>query len=200
MRDLLPSAYELSLSAPTNVSPREAPLHDQRRLGIWQSLCRIQIPTDGRENPLDGVIDKLTSHQDAFDTLTCGPGKSVRRAVEYWDDEILESMLQLSLHVQHDHTGLSLDYSVGLSRTEWSGMVYNGKDAWVAALDELINRRSDRAYYHVRNRMAADYGEQAVFAEEAQWGAQWGSKLLRKKEKEEITVEDVGTLMRDVEM
>ena len=64
-------------------------------------------------------------------------------------------------------------------------MVAEDKSLWVEALDELVKRRSVRAYCHVRNRMFAGYGEEAAVAEEANWSAGWGGNQLRQQERDD---------------
>ena len=78
-------------------------------------------------------------------------------------------------------------YDVELSQNEWDEIVRGeselggvGEDCrWVKALEELITRSSDRAYYHVRNRLAADYGEEVAVEEEASWVSEWAGTSVR---------------------
>lgn len=85
-----------------------------------------------------------------------------------------------------------------LSRHEWKQLRVNRSREWVVALDELITRNSDRAYYHVRNRLVCDYGEELAVEEEALWSTRWGGTLLREAERAATTVDDINQLMDNI--
>lgn len=184
VRGLLPVDHELSLKPPANIDRREAPLHDQRRVGVFQSICRIQLETENRENPNEGFPDMLITLHNAFESLTCGPGTSYLGAVKFYDDELGEEVIRLCLHVSLEQEAEGHDYDFELSQAQWQRTVEEGGCLWVDALDELMTRRSDRAYYHVRNRVAGCYGEDVAVAEEALWSSQWGGSRLRRLERE----------------
>jgi len=121
----------------------------------------------------------------------------------------------LLIFVQYYEAGpysrYSYRYDVELSQNEWEGIVRGESELegigegcrWVQALEELITRSSDRAYYHVRNRLAADYSAEAAAEEEASWGEQWGGMKLRGeevKEEKRAMVDEIGLLMRECEL
>ena len=107
-------------------------------------------------------------------------------------------MVRLCLHVSllHDVEDHSYDFEV--SREQWQKTIDEGGSLWVEALDELMTRRSDRAYYHVRNRLGCDYGEEAARTEEARWSEEWGGNRLRQEERDDATVEDIDQMMEVV--
>jgi len=107
-------------------------------------------------------------------------------------------MVRLCLHVSllHDVEDHSYDFEV--SREQWQKTVDEGGSLWVEALDELITRRSDRAYYSVRNKIAGDYGEDVAMAEEATWSEGWGDNRLRQQERDDTTVDDIDQMMEVV--
>jgi hypothetical protein len=195
---LLPSGIEPLIKPPAGFDHREAPPHDQRRAGVFQSACRIHIPTESRDNPIDGFPDMLVSQHSAFDSMTCGPGTSLLEAVTFHDDGYEGEIIRLCLHVSLKQDVEDHDYTFEFSREKWQKMVDEGGSLWAKALDELITRRSDRAYYHVRNRLACDYGEDFALAEEAKWSAGWGGNRLRRKERNDTTVEDIDQMMEAV--
>ena len=198
VRSLLPSGVEPLLKPPAELDHREAPPHDQRRAGVFQSACHIFIPTDERDNSCDGFPDMLVSQHSAFNSLTCGPGTSKLEAVTFYDEGYEREVLRLCLHVSLAQDVEDHDYTFELSREQWRKMVDEGGCLWVEALDELLTRRSDRAYYHVRNRLAGDYGEDVAMAEEAEWSAGWGGNRLRREERDDTTVEDIDQMMEAV--
>ena len=51
--------------------------------------------------------------------------------------------------------------------------------AWVSLLNHLIERRSAKAYYHVRSQLVVAYGEEAANTEEASWESTWHSSPTR---------------------
>lgn len=89
-------------------------------------------------------------------------------------------------------------YHFELPRDEWKQVHASKYGAWVDALNELMTRSSDRAYYHVPNRLACDFGEEVTMEEEALWSDQWGSTVLREAERAETTVEDIGKVLEDI--
>ena len=198
VRGLLPPDTEPLLTPPAKLDSREAPPHDQRRAGVFQSTCRIHIPTERRDNACDGFIDDLVSLHCAFQSMTCGPGTSHLAAVAFYDDGHEGEVIRLSLHVALKNDVDDHSFTFEILRDKWQRMVDEGESSWVQALDELMTRSSDRAYYHVRNRIAADYGEEAAMAEEAVWGAGWGGTRLRQQERDDTTVEDIDQMMEGV--
>jgi hypothetical protein len=198
VRGLLPSGVEPLLKPPARLDCREALPYDQRRAGVYQSACRVHLSTERRDNPIDGFPDMLISQHSAFDSMTCGPGTSLLEAVTFYDDGYEEEVIRLCLHVSLKQDAEDHDYTFELSRKQWQKMVDEGGRLWVEALDELMMRRSDRAYYHVRNRISSDYGEGVAMAEEAKWSAGWGGHRLRKEERDDTTVEDIDQMMEVV--
>lgn len=200
VRGLLPHSIEPTLKPPANLDSREAPPDDQRRAGVFQSACRIHLNTSNRESSIAGFPDMLVSQHTAFESLTCGPGNSLLQAVTFFDAGMGVEYIRLALHTSLEQESEEHDYDFELSRAQWQKMVEEGGSLWVEALDELMTRRSDRGYYHVRNRLACDYGWDAAHAEEATWGAGWGGSRLRQLERDETTVEDIDWLMEAVEL
>ena len=66
VRGLLLHGIEPLLKPPAELGSRQAPPHDQRRAGVFQSTCRIHIPLEERDNPCDGFPDMLVSQHSAF--------------------------------------------------------------------------------------------------------------------------------------
>ena len=195
---LLPSGIEPLIKPPVELDRREAPSDDQRRTGVFQSACRIQISTESRDNPVDGFPDMLVSQHSAFDSMIRGPGTSLLEAVTFYGDGYEGEIIRLCLHVSLKQNVEDHDYTFEFSREKWQKMVDEGGSLWVEALDELITRRSDRAYYHVRNRLACDYGEDFAIAEEAKCSAGCGGNRLRREERDDTTVEDIDRMMEGV--
>lgn len=200
VRGLLPKDFVLSLKPPANLKDREAPPHDQRRMGVYQSACRLHLATKRRENPNEGFSDMFISQHNAFESLTCGPGESHLEAVSFYDSELEEEVIRLSLRVSLRQDADEHHYDFELSPKQWQQLVDEGDSPWVAALEELMTRRSHRAYYHVRNRIACDYGWDDAVAEENVWREGWGSDHLRQLERESTTLEDINQMMEMVEL
>ena len=201
VRGLLPPDTEPLLTPPVKLGDREAPPHDQRRAGVYQSTCRIHIPIEERHNGSDSFPeDELIPQFTAFQNMARGPGTSRLSAVAFYDKELLREFVRLDLHISLKKEAKPRHYDFELSCKDWERMVVEDESLWVKALDELMTRRSVRAYYHVRNRIAADYGEEAAVAEEAMWGAGWGGTALRKQEIAATTVADVDKLFEGVEL
>ena len=199
VRDLLPPDTEPLLQPPAKLGSREAPPHDQRRAGVFQSTCRIHIPIEERENVCDGFSDMFICQHVAFQSMSCGPGTSRLEAVTFHDDGYEGEVVRLFLHVSLTKDVEDHHYTFEILREKWQKMVDEDEDSWVKALDELMTRRSDRAYYHVRNRIAADYGEDVAVAEEAVWGTRWGGTQLRQEEKAATTVSDINKMLERIE-
>jgi hypothetical protein len=199
VRGLLPPDTEPLLTPPVKLDSREAPPHDQRRAGVFQSTCRVHIPIQKRENVCDGFQDSFVSQHNAFKSMSCGPGTSRLEAVVFHDDGYEGEVVRLSLHISLKRDSEDHYYTFEILREKWRKMVDEDEDSWVRALDKLMTRRSDRAYYHVRNRIAADYGEEAAVAEEAKWGAGWGGTLLRQQERAATTVGDIDKMLEGIE-
>lgn len=175
------------LDPPAALATHEAPPHDQQRAGVTQSICRLclAISKHGPNNALRLDYDRRSARSKmAFGHLAYGPATSLLRAVAYHDGELGEDRLRLLFFVQYydaDPCGrYAYRYDVEISQNEWNQLVRGeselagvGEDCkWVKALDELITRSSDRAYYHVRNRLVADYGEEGTVEGVASWGAE----------------------------
>lgn len=200
VRGLLPPDTEPLIDPPVELGRREAPPHDQTRAGVSQSTCRIHIPTEPRDNACDGCSDELVSMHSGFQSMSCGPGKSHLQVAVFYDDGYERDVLRLSLHVSLNHDDANHHYTFEIYREKWQEWVDESESLWVKALDELMTRRSDRAYYHVRNRIAADYGQEAAVAEEAKWGAGWGGTRLRQEENDATTVGDIDKMFEGVEL
>lgn len=200
VKGLLPPGHQPVLKRPANLSQRDAPPHDQRRLGISQSACYLSYSTQGEKNPNDGHLDILISLNNAFASLTSSPGKSVLEAAVFFDGEMGHEMIRLCLHSSFKHDEEPHDYDFELSRDDWSKMVQEREWTWVDALDELITRRTDCAYYHVRNRLICDFGEEVSVGEEATWSAGWGSTKARQVERAETTVDDLDRLLEGIDL
>ena len=214
---LTPNSKQIPhLDPPAALSTREAPPHDQRRAGVTQSLCRLCLKiTEYGPNPHRLNYDSSARSKLAFGHLAYGPATSLLRAVAYHDGDIGEDRLRLLFFVQYytaDPCGRNAyRYDVELSQNQWDALVRGdselkgvGEDCkWVKALDELITRSINRAYYHVRNRLVADYGVEAAVEEEASWGAEWGGIKTRIEEVEDekrLEVEELGCLMGQCEL
>jgi hypothetical protein len=200
VRGLLPPDTEPLIEPPIELGRCEAPPHDQTRAGVSQSTCRIHIPTETRDNACDGFPDELVSMHSGFQSMSCGPGKSQLAAVIFYDHGYERDIIRLCLNVSLKHDDSNHYYTFEVYREQWQKIVDESESLWAKALDELMMRRSDRAYYHVRNRIAADYGHEAAVAEEAKWGAGWGGTRLRKEEIDATTVDDVDKLFEGVEL
>lgn len=198
VRRLLPPHFEPSLEPPANLDRREAPPHDQCRAGVYQSVCRIYFATENRKNPNAGFDDWWYTLHSAFESLTYGPGTSKLEAVSFRDHEMDEDVIRVCLHTSLDQEAESHSYDFEFTGEQWKRMVEKKESSWVDALDELITRRSDLAYYHVRNRVACDYGQDFAVAEEALWSARWGGNRLRQLERDQTTVEDISQSMEAV--
>ena len=212
------------LEPPTNVQTREAPPHDQRRLGITQSACYLcHKITEFGPNPLRGEAYDSTSRRKLafFAHLAYGPARSLLRAVAFHDARRNRNAMRLSFCVWYgdiDGCGReSYTYDVEVLQSRWDGLVRGAGESesenslaglgsntrWIPALDELVTRSSDRAYYHVRNRLVADHGEEAAGEEEASWVEEWAGISVREDEVEEEErerVEEIGELMEGVEL
>lgn len=204
------------LDPPAGFETREAPPHDQLRQGISQSVCCLcHKITDFGPNTLREKHDGAVCRTLAFGHLSYGPARSLLRAVAHHDGNLDQDMMKLNLIVQYydsDYCGRdSYQYDVELTQNEWDQLVRGDSDLegvgddsqWVKALDELITRASDRAYYHVRNRLVEDYGEEAAIEEDASWGSEWAGTSVRCEEVEEekrAAVDEIGKLMMDVEL
>jgi hypothetical protein len=132
--------------------------------------------------------------------MTYGAGKSHLAAVVFYDEGYERDVIRIALRVSLKKDVWSHDYTFELLREQWQKMLEEDKSLWVKALDEIMTRRSDRAYYHVRNRIAADYGEEAVVAEEAKWGARWGGTHLRQQERKDTTIGDIDRAMEGMDL
>jgi hypothetical protein len=132
--------------------------------------------------------------------MACGSGTSHLSAVYFHDKDLEGEFMRLDLHVSLKKEVGVRHYDCELSREQWQKTVAEDESLWVKALDELMTRRSVRAYYHVRNRIAADYGQEAAVVEEARWGAGWGGTRLRQEEIDATTVGDVDRLFKGVEL
>jgi hypothetical protein len=194
VRDLIdPSNYTPLLTPPANLNLREAPREDQRKVGVFQSACRIHLQKTENHKPPNR--NTWTSLQDAFRILTCGPGHSRLQAVAFYDPGLEKEMVRVFLHISLKQDANALGYDYEFTLKEWQHIVDEGGCSVVHALDEIMTRRSDRAYYHVRNRLACDYGWEFAKAEEARWIAQWGRNRLRQLEREETVMEDIDKSM-----
>ena len=201
VRGLLPPDTEPLLTPPVELGNREAPPHDQTRAGVFQSTCRIHIPIEEQYNGSDSFPeDELIPQFTAFQNMTRGPGTSRLSAVTFYDNDFHQEFVRLDLHVSLKRETSPRHYDFELSLKQWRKMVDEDESLWVKALDELITRRSVRAYYHVQNRMAADYGEEAAVAEEAKWGAGWVGTQLREQERNATTIDDLNKMVEGVDL
>jgi hypothetical protein len=218
--ELLSNSHQVPhLDPPASLETREAPPHDQRRAGVTQSVCRLcHKITEYGPNPHRENYDWAARRKLAFGHLAYGPAKSLLRAVAFHDGDLGEDRLRLLFYVQYYEAAgprgrYSYRYDVELSQNQWDAIVRGeselegvggGEDCkWVKALEELITRSSDRAYHHVRNRLAADYSPEAAAEEEASWGEEWGGMRLRGEEVEDekrAMVDEIGLLMRECEL
>ena len=105
----------------------------------------------------------------------------------------------MSLRTLFKDEAEELRYDVEISPTHWQQLVEEGA-LWVTGLDELMNRRTHRAYYHVRNRLVRDYGCDDATAEENRWCERWGSDRLRQLERESTTMEEINQTMEMMEL
>lgn len=136
--------------------------------------------------------------EGAFETVTRGPGKSCLDAIVYHHERTKRDLLRLRLEVnleQDDRSPRVYEFCVCPNR--WQNMVNQSGWAWTQNLNELITRSTDRAYYHVHNRLTCDFGEEFAVGEEARWGAGWGMRSLREQERRETTVDDISKLLED---
>jgi hypothetical protein len=192
-----PPDYTPLLNPPANLNRREASPDDQTRLGVYQSSCRIHLDTKNRKIPSRHT---LTSLQDTFKILTCGPGHSYLQAVAFYDPGMEKEFVRVSLHITFKQDANAHDYDFEFTLKEWQHIVNEGGCSCVRALDEIMTRSSDRAYYHVRNRLACDYGWEFAKSEEARWSAQWGGNRLRQAEREETAMEEIDKSMEAMEL
>jgi hypothetical protein len=198
---VLPPDTEPLLAPPVELSNRQAPPHDQTRAGVSQSRCRIHIPVEEPQDGSDGFPeDELVPQFSAFQNMTRGPGTSHLSAVAFYDKELRRDFVRVDLHISLKKEIKPRHYDFELFFKDWEQMVLEDQCAWVKALDELMTRRSVRAYYHVRNRIVADYGQEAAVAEEARWCAGWGGTALRQEEIDATTVGDVYKLFEGIEL
>jgi hypothetical protein len=191
--DFLPSDCTPLLMPPVSLNLREAPPEDRRKLNVFQSSCRIHLQKiEDRKPP---KTHAWTSLQDAFRILTCGPGHSHLQAVAFYDPEMEKQMVRVFLHITLKQDANAYSYDFEFTLKEWQHIVNEGGCSCVNALDKIMTRRTDRAYYHVRNRLACDYGWEFAKAEEARWIAQWGGNRLRELEREDTSMEEIDKSM-----
>lgn len=197
--EILPQDTEPLLTPPVGLGNRQAPPHDQTRAGVYQSKCLIHIPIEERANasfPEDSLLPQFA----AFENMARGYGNSYLGAVHFYDKELLGEYLRLELEIYIKKEHRVRHYDFELTRAEWEKKVIEDQSPWVKALDDLMTRRTDRAYYHVHNRLASDRGEEAAVAEEAKWSAGWGGTQLREQERQATTVGDIDKLLEGVEL
>jgi len=73
-------------------------------------------------------------------------------------------------------------YEVGLLEEDWDARVASRGELCVSILQELITRRTDRAYYHLRDNVALERGPDAIWLVESRWVHLWGSVARRENE------------------
>lgn len=199
VRDLLPNDTDPVLDPPTNLAMREAPPVDQRRMGISQSLCMLVFDSHIAALPHGEAFNTSAPIDSVSEILAYGPGKSLLDAVVFHDTDQKQHVLRLSFQIallqNHEHAQV---YTFSMPIGKWTRVVEEQDFPWILALDELITRSSPRAYYHVRNRLASDFGQENAVAEEAGWSARWGVKWLREQERSETKVEDIEKDMEDM--
>lgn len=197
--EILPQDTEPLLTPPVGLRNRQAPPHDQTRAGVYQSKCLIHIPVEERANasfPEDELLPQFT----AFENMARGYSASYLGAVHFYDKELLGEYIRLELEIYIKKENRIRHYDFDIELADWQKIVLEDQSPWVKALDELMTRRTDRAYYHVRNRLTFDRGEEAAVAEEAKWSAGWGGTQLREQERKATTVGDIDKLFEGVEL
>ncbi|KAM0720705.1 hypothetical protein Q7P37_004842 [Cladosporium fusiforme] len=139
-----------------------------------------------------------------FRSLGDSPGKSRLDVVVYHSKRLNCVALRLSLQIAFKRDGGHIQ----IRNHEWpidlwddlSEYVVERLDPWKYVLKQLITRSTDRAYYHVRNRLVCDFGQEVAVAEEAVWHSQWEYTDSRKLESAETAVDDVEKMMENMSL
>ena len=190
--------YEPVLEPPSNLDNREAPIWDHRKPGVNEARVMATFDVTSPDHARSAIPAKDespmapcgTTLNEAFASIRSRPGVSCLNAIIWRENITNATIVQLNLNVRflEDANGdLSAPqcYQFGLLRDEWDALVASSTEQWVATLHELMTRSTERAYYHVHDRLALKRGLDEMWLEESRW-VHMGGSIERQSSPESI--------------
>lgn len=167
--ELLPvSVSNPHLEPPALLKEREAPPRDPEEAGIHDTTFFARLPVQPR-NPF-ALTPVQNSHMGllaAIEAACTMPGPTTVEMVSYSDPVTGEVSHRFRLQTKQQ---AAIIPTFELTDKGWHELLrHDIRIDWIRLLKSMVARRSARAYYHVRQRLVAAYGETVANSEEASW-------------------------------
>lgn len=184
--NLLPKGESAYLWEPKNLRHRESPrmgsfYHDINNLAFFArfetfaNLTNSDIPQFAKPEDIVSALTRLAE----------SPGISNLEVVAFFDDNTtsIEYRIRLRTTWLAEGTSTVETHSFNYTGIEWSERIaheieYGSEDTpWAALLQHIMDRASDRAYLHVRERLRAQSATLA-YAHDETWSSHWDTAPL----------------------
>lgn len=161
---------------PSQVGHRSRPPNDSGDLAIYDTDFSLSLPLQGlresgrrRSNEYMRLFAAVEGLKECAGTTVLGV---VRVHQQIWDETAFR--VRLETHWVGPFPKLP-PQDFELNGADWESLVSFAADReWIGVLKHLVTRASAKAYYHVRERITAEWGPQGVQAEEDLWPSTWG--------------------------
>ncbi|KAK3070235.1 hypothetical protein LTR53_010808 [Teratosphaeriaceae sp. CCFEE 6253] len=169
---LLPDGAILHLPQPSQLAQRERPPTDQRNAGVYEISMFAMVPVQPK-NPFAVKPAKDTGGDlvASVEAAACDPGITAIEIVSFSGPSDGPITYRIRLQSRGDFE---------LGESEWAKLrTLESRLAWVRVLSNLVNRRSARSYYHVRQLLQTSFGAQSVIADQKSWSTTWDTQPPR---------------------
>lgn len=178
--DLLPDNVKLPhLDPPVDAAQRESPPNSPSHLGVFDTSFFVIMPLRPRSVQPARYADKVQDLLSAIDSLPNNPGKSTLKMVAYHDPYSQRLIYKFCLQKVVQRMKQNYDFELD-EESCYRLMLHLNDVKWLRLLHHLVLRESDRAYYHVKERLEAKYGAQMTQSESENWPEPWYSRPPRR--------------------
>lgn len=182
--NILPKDATPYLWKPRNLRHRESPRmgsfhHDSNNLAFF---ARLETCT----NVADSEIPEFNQPADivsAIAHLVESPGISNLEVVAFFDGDTIQYSTRLRTTWLAENNKSAETHTFKYTGIQWGDQIAraneNGSEdiSWTALLQHLMDRASDRAYLHVRERLRA-HSSTLAYANDQQWSSFWDTAPL----------------------
>lgn len=182
--NLVPKEATPYLWKPSSVRHRESPRmrsfhHDINNLAFFTRFETFI-------NVVDSVVPDFIQPGNvvsAVARVAGSPGISNLEVVAFFANDSVQYRTRLRTTWFAGDTSSIETHSWNYTGMEWSEQIARAKedrheeDSWILLLQHLMDRASDRAYLHVRERLRA-HSSTLAFAHDQQWSSQWDTASL----------------------
>ncbi|KAK4619841.1 hypothetical protein CLAFUW4_11512 [Fulvia fulva] len=171
--ELLPDTIDAPyLMEPLHVAHRNKPAEERTSLGLASPTFFVELPKTECptcQGTRRRVPQAMVALMSAINECALVSGHSKLQVVSFFDDLVADLIFRIRLTTKSMETVLDFE----LTSPEMDALFGHTETIeWIAMLDHLITRASDRACYHVHDHLL-DFDPDILDRDEYQWNDEW---------------------------